>query len=279
MPERRPRFRLVLFSLVVLLGTGACSGPTTLQSRSGPSAPAVDGALDEWGGSLTYVEGESVRMSAEPTDSLLYVAVSIQDRRLIQSIAKNGLIVWVDPTGKKQRTYGIQYPLGIQRQRAVQNAQRPSAGRQESSRPKRGIDQVSLTELEIIRHDSTRNRIPAQFSSGLRAKAVLSPGSLIYELAIPVSNAAPSDSETNQQHGLRASLGSPVGVGLEVRESDEETNLLAPDQSVPSVTGRSGQGRRRRGRRRQRRTRQQEAQRAELPTLNVWTRVVSSGTR
>lgn len=285
MLERRPRFRFILFVLVGALVLGACSGPTTLQSRSGMEAPTVNGALDDWGSSLAYIDDESVRMSAEPTDSLLYVAVAIQDRALIRSIATNGLIVWVDPTGGQQRTYGIQYPLGLQRERAAQNPQDGSPpGPDDPAQAEQGLDQVSLTELEIIRHDSTRNRIPAQFSSGLRATAVLNPGSFIYELTIPVGVAETGASEESRKYGLRTSLRSPVGLGLEVRQEDDQPNLLAPDrgQGIPSVTGRSGRrGRRgrggRRGRRGQRdRQTQSEPESEELPTLELWTQVVST---
>jgi len=253
----------------------------TLQSRSGTQPPTVDGALDEWGGSLAYVNDESVRMSAQPTDSLLYVAVAIQDRALIRSVATNGLIVWVDPMGGKQHTYGIQYPLGLQRQRSGQNAPETAApDPNDASQPAQGLDQVSLAELEIIRDDSTRNRIPAQFSSGLRAEAVLGPGSLIYELAIPLAN-TPGRAE---QHRLRTALRSPVGLGLEVRKDDDQRTLLAPqDQGIPSVTGggrkgrRGRRGRRGRGRQRQQGQQQSASQSEELPTLEVWTRVVSEG--
>jgi hypothetical protein len=282
MLDRRLRFRLVLSSFIALLLAGACSGPTTLQSRSGTQEPAVDGALDEWGRSLAYVDDGSVRMSAEPTDSLLYVAVAIQDRALIRSIAANGLIVWVDPTGKQQRTYGIQYPLGLKRQRPGPNPSGAAAsGGNEQSRPALGLDQVSLDQLEIIRHDSTRNRIPAQFSSGLRAKAVLSPGALIYELAIPVADA--QGSADSERYGLRKPLRPPVGLGLQIRSEDDQSNRLAPDQGqgVPSVTGRTGRrgGRGRRGRRGRGGRRGQQPQPApqpkELPTLDLWTEVVS----
>ena len=273
MPDRRPRFALPLTTLLgILFLVGGCGSPSTLQSSAPSTPPTIDGALGEWGGNLTYVDDEPVSMSVMRTDSLLYVALSTQDQSLIRSVAKNGLIVWVDPKGGKQRTYGIQYPLGLRAQRAGQRSPQAS-GAAGASRPTATLDQLALNELDVIRHDSTRVRIPAKFSSGLRAQATIDRGALVYELAIPVNTA--SGTVTGQTHGLRSALGSTIGIGLQTPDPDEERNLQMPDQGVPSVTGRRrGNRRGRRGRQRQR---QRPTQEADLPTLDLWTRVVATG--
>ena len=222
--------------------------------------PAVDGSIEEWG-ELTPVDGPSVSVAAHPTDSLLYVALLVQDRALVRSLAVNGLVVWVDPSGGQRRAYGIQYPLGLRRQRAGQvQAQSPE-------RSAVGLDDVALTELEVVRGDTARQRIPARFSSGLRGKAVLDPSSLIYEVAIPVG-ASPDGARAT--HGLRASLDGPVGLGLEIpepEEDDDETNVNQGG-NIGSVTGRRGRRRRRRQRRRRQRQRQQSG--PQFATLDLW---------
>ena len=222
--------------------------------------PAVDGSIEEWG-ELTPVDGPSVSVAAHPTDSLLYVALLVQDQSLVRSLAVNGLVVWVDPSGGQRRAYGIQYPLGLRRQRAGQvQAQSPE-------RSAVGLDDVALTELEVVRGDTARQRIPARFSSGLRGKAVLDPSSLIYEVAIPVG-ASPDGARAT--HGLRASLDGPVGLGLEIpepEEDDDETNVNQGG-NIGSVTGRRGRRRRRRQRRRRQRQRQQSG--PQFATLDLW---------
>jgi hypothetical protein len=242
-------------------------------------SPVVDGALSEWGGSLTYLDDEPVAMSVVPTDSLLYVALATQDRELIRSVTKRGLVVWVDPAGGEARTYGVQYPLGLRAQRAGQTG--PGSPAPGASDPQRGpgaaslLDQLALDELDVIRHDSTRVRIPAQFSAGLRAQATIDPGALVYELAIPLGTTR-GTTDKSQRHGLRASLGSTVSVGLQTPESDQEVDLDVPDQGgAPSVTG--TRGRTRRGRRPPRRRQPRRIQGPELPTLDVWTRVTTTG--
>ncbi len=273
MPQRRPRFAFLLSALFGLLVVGGCGSSATLQSRTMSEAPSVDGALDDWGGTLTYLEDEPVSMSAVSTDSLLYVALSVQDPRLIRTVVTNGLMLWVDPASDQQRTYGIQYPLGLRAQRSEQQSA-PLEDRADD-RSALPIDQVNLSKLDVVWGDSTRRRVPAHFSSGFRAKATLDPGALIYELAIPVRE-APGET-SGRQYGLRTALGQTVDIGLETPEPEEEgadgRNL---GTGVPSVTGRPGGRRGRRGRRRQRRQATSTVQRAEVPHLDLWATVVTA---
>jgi len=270
MIQRRPRFEFLFPALLALALAGGCSSPATIPSRSAPDAPSVDGALGDWGGTLSYVKNKPVSMSAHPTDSLLYVALTIQDRGLIRSIVANGLVVWIDPTGGQQRTYGVQYPLGLRSQRRGTDASDPTTSEDAVS----ALQKVDLSELVILWGDSTRRRIPADFSSGLRARATLDPGSLIYELAIPVAGAPRGTA--GREHGLDVPLGRAVGIGLKTPDpEDEDSGISAPNTGIPSVTGRPGRGRTRRGRGRRRQP-QPQPQREKVPQLDLWTKVVTT---
>lgn len=249
--------RSVLFALVVV-AAGACSGPTALPTTPMSAAPTVDGALDEWSGRLTRVGDRPVSLAVHPTDSLLYVAVHLQDRALVRSTALHGLVVWVDATGDQDRRYGVQYPLGLRRQAA--------RAPQGSGRPSLRLEDVSLTELEVVRGDTSRRRLPARYSSGLRGDATLDAASLICELAIPVGTA---------QHGLSSSLRGRVDIGLETPIPEEDVTAQPREQGIPSVTGRSGQ-QGRRGRQGGRRRQRQKAS-PEPPALDTWASVTVPG--
>lgn len=259
------RLRPCALLLVLIVLMGGCSGPTQLPRQPMEAPPSIDGSIGEWDDRFTQVEDRSVSVAALPTDSLLYVALLVQDRGLVQSVAMNGLIVWVDPSGGQRRSYGVQYPLGIRRQRAGQT--QPGG----SSPSAASFDQVSLTELEVVRGDTSRLRIPARFSSGLRGKATLDPASLIYELAIPVGSSTGSDT-TAERNGLHTSLSSSVGLGLEIPQPEEDVNFSSGGQGMGSVTGRGRRGRR--GHARQRRQRQQSNS-PQLPSLDLWMTVAS----
>jgi hypothetical protein len=275
MSQRRPRFARSLSVLLVLLLAGACGGPTELATSPMPAPPSIDGKLDDWGGRLTYVNDGAVSMGVAPTDSLLYVALSVQDRATIRSIVANGLILWVDPSGTKKRRYGVQYPLGLRNQR---RGGLPAPPPEQTGGPRTTplTERVDLSELDVVRHDSTRRRIPARFSSGLRAEATLGPGAMIYEVAIPVGTPT-AQSSGDREHGLRTALSGPVDLGLETPDpDDEDTALPAQDEGVPSVTGRRGRrGRAQQGgRRRPRRRTSPEDRQSRMRSIDLWTRVV-----
>lgn len=242
-----------------------CGGPITVQTRPLPEAPSIDASLSDWDGTLTPVKERSVSMGALPTDSLLYVALLIQDRDLIRTVAERGLIVWVDPAGKQQHTYGIRYPYGIQAQRSRQGTPDASPPSAQAS----ALDDVLSSDVGILRNDTLRQRMPPRFSSGLRLKASLDSRSLIYEVAIPVGR-----SSEGAEMGLQAPLAGTVGIGLLTPNADEEPALSDPSRGIPSVTDPGRRGRSPRGRRRrQRRSPQVQDNR---PTLDLWTRIVSS---
>lgn len=266
--------------LMVLVGVvGACSGPTTLQSHSLSQAPEVDGTLSEWGGALTRVGDRSVSMSVAPTDSLLYLAIVIPDRDLIRSVAEKGLIVWIDPAGEERHTYGVRYPLGRRAERAGPEQGTGTSGPgapQEAS----GLENLFPSDLAVIRNDTVRYRMPAGLSSALKVQATLDTGSLIYEMAVPISPSRAAATGDRREHGLHSRLNRTVAVGLQTPDSDDSDLVRPSSQGMPSVTG-QGSGQRtprgqRRGRQRQQ-NQQPAAPTPERPTLDLWTRISLSG--
>jgi len=266
---------LVLTVLLGALFTGACSGPPTLRTQSLSQAPTIDGVLSDWGGTLTRVEDHSVSMNAVPTDSTLYLALLIRDGALIRSVAEQGLVVWVDPSGRQKHTYGVRYPLGLRAQRAERAA---GSSASDASQRSLALDDLFPSDLAIIRNDTVRHRMPAGLSADLQAQASLDTGSLIYEVAIPISPSASGVGTDGRQHGLRTPLENVVAVGLETPNPDDDSELLRQSQGIPSVTGRGRRGRSPRGRRQRGGRRGQQAssspQAPDRPSLDFWTRVV-----
>lgn len=261
-------FLAMLFSFLIV---GACSSPPTLQTQSLSQAPTIDGKISEWGGALSRIGDHSVSMGAAPTDSLLYVAVVISDRALIRSVAEKGLVMWVDPTGKDQHTYGVQYPIALSAQRAAQKtAEASSPGASGGSST---LGQLFPSDLTIIRNDTIRHRMPSRFSSALQARATLNTGSLIYEIAIPVNPSTADPSTDDWKHGLHTPLGQTLAIGLETPDSGEGSELIGRAQGIPSVTGQGGRRRSPRGRPRSRQPPPNSSS-LERPTLDLWTRIV-----
>lgn len=264
-------FGLVLIVLVGGLFAAGCSSPETLRTHSLSQAPSIDGALSDWDGRLTRLGDSPVSMSVAPTDTVLYVALLIPDRDLIRSVAKNGLVVWVDPSGQQTHTYGVQYPLGLSAQRPEQKEPSASAGPGGAST----LEQLFPSDLALIRNDTVRHRMPAGLSSSVRVQATLNTGSLIYELAVPVPPSAAEAENDPDYKGLTVPLGQELAVGLKTFDAEERSNLLNRSPGVPSVTGRRGGRRSPRGRRRGRRQRSPPASPSpDLPKLDLWTRIL-----
>lgn len=262
-----PSRLVALLVPLVLLVASACSSPSTLTRHTLSQPPTIDGTVDEWAGSLAYVNDEPVSLSVAPTDSMVYVAVAVQDRNLIRSIVVNGLMVWLDPTAQEQRSYGIHYPMGLRTQQRDDRAA-PTGSPQEDP-PSMG--DLSLSELDVVRHTAHR-RVPARHTSGLRAQATLSEGSLIYELAVPVQHASSAPSAS---YGLRRAISGPLGIGLSTPEPDDDTvDQPPPSTGIPSVTG--GQRRGRSPRRGRQPPRPSLPEKSKMPTLDVWTNVVTA---
>lgn len=265
-------------ALMVLAGVfvlGACSGPQTFQAQSLSQPPSIDGELSEWGGTLTRAEDSPVTMSVAPTDSMLYMAVLIPDQDLIRAVAKNGLLVWVDPSDTQAHTYGVQYPLAL---RSAQRSAATSAGPEGAA----SLDDLFPSDLAIIRNDTVRHRMPAGLSSALRVQGTLSTGSLIYEIAIPVSHSTSEGATDAQEHGILEPMGPAVAIGIETPDPEEDADRFEQSPGIPSVTGQGGRrGRSPRGRRGRRgrqggQQRQQPSPTPDTPRLDLWTRVVTA---
>lgn len=255
----------------LLLWTG-CSSPSTLRTHSLSASPSIDGALSEWGGALTRVGDRSVSMSVAPTDSLLYVAFVISDQELIRSVAENGLVLWVDPSGSQQHTYGVRYPLGLRAQRAERTTDDPASNESPGTS---ALDQLFPSDLAIIRTDTVRHRMPVGLSSALHVQATLDTGSLIYEIAIPVRASASQSSDDEWQHGLHSALSGTLNIGLETPDPEDDSELFDQSRGVPSVTGGGRRGRSPQGRQRTQR-RSPASQSPDRPVLDLWTKVVLS---
>jgi hypothetical protein len=242
--EKSSLFRYALFTvmhnrllglalLLGLLGMGACSSPPALQKTTLTQPPSVDGALNEWGGGLSSVD-EGVSMSAAPTDSLLYVAAVVSDPALIRAVARHGLILWVDPTGARASTYGLQYPIGLA-------AQRPARGRRDASAapdarsPGSRLDQLLPSDVAVIRNDTIRHRRPSRLVSALKARVTLDPGVLVYEVGIPLQGTAQNPEAAT--YGLRTPLTGPLALGLQTPNASGIDLQGATPSGIPSVTG------------------------------------------
>jgi len=72
----------------------------------------VDGKVDDWHGAKYYLEDLYISAGLINDDQYLYVTMIAEDPMIRTQIMRQGLVVWLDPKGKKEKTFGIKFPLG-----------------------------------------------------------------------------------------------------------------------------------------------------------------------
>jgi len=108
--RNNPVFPAFLLSLAYLLLSG-CATPRLVGNQLDHPV-TIDGDLGEWQSTLQEFPDQKVWMAASDDGEFLYLAIRIWDRGYVKPISKNGLVVWLDPTGQKHKDLGVKFPIG-----------------------------------------------------------------------------------------------------------------------------------------------------------------------
>ena len=179
----------------------------------------IDGDSGEWTQDLVYNEDNNISFGIRNDAEALYMCLVTSDRELVRKIVGNGLIIWLDSDGGKDRSFGIKYPVGMIGRGA---SAREFMGAKRDPNNRLNDDQFDLlfeqqfTELQVLAQKGKEKNMYALKEAkekGLEVKASMKNGILIYEAKTPF----------NFDGGIAAiSLDSsnPVGVGLETPNID-----------------------------------------------------------
>ena len=185
---------------------------------------AVDGKDGDWLGLTQYAIGESdvTTVGLLNDEHNLYLLLRTHDRALLSQVMRGGFTVWFDPYGQKKKTFGVHFPIG--RRETGPPSWMRGEGKPEGRRmepPKAPPEELpklleeSLTQVELIgpdKDDRCTLAVAAADSQGVKVKADLSGGLLIYELQVPLRQSA--------QHSYAIALpasdaGQKISVGFE----------------------------------------------------------------
>ncbi|GEM_PF-6481459 len=103
-------FPAFLLSLTSFLLSGCATPRLAVDLLDHPVT--IDGDLGEWQSSLQEFPEQKVWISASDDGEFLYLALRVWDRGYVRPISKDGLVVWLDPTGKKNKDLGVMFPVG-----------------------------------------------------------------------------------------------------------------------------------------------------------------------
>jgi hypothetical protein len=191
---------------LVFIGLLGCSSGLKLTSDWRSGEIQIDGNDAEWQRGLYYDEESEMLYSLRNDDESLYLLLKTQNRSTQAQILHGGFTVWFDPSGGKDRTFGLHYPLPrehIPLSATEENFENPAVD---------GVDQIPL-ELEILGTQSDNvQRMPIFDVPGLSIKTARTRGALVYELQIPLKKS------TLHPYAIDVIPGERIGVGLTTEE-------------------------------------------------------------
>jgi hypothetical protein len=167
----------------------------------------IDGYDTEWHGSLLSLEKGKMALGICNDKEYLYICSVVSDREIKRQTMRLGLTVWFDADGGADKSFGINFPIGMQGERLPMIERRESGG----SFDEEQLFQQMTGEMEIIGPEKDeRFKTLAPGTNGIEARLSHSDGRLVYELKIPLA--------INAQHSyaIKTYTGKEIGIGLEV---------------------------------------------------------------
>ena len=219
-------------ALVICTVAGGCASTVHLPSSRLDQPVTIDAQLSEWGGKLEGMSRNAFMAGIQNDDEYLYVSLSSRDPRTIGSIMRNGLIVWIDPTGEQNETLGVRFPLGF----ASEEARDPNLG--EGPAANRVRMERSTSQVAIIGADGQTVLRAKDSVPGLSVAIEADQGVLTYEMQIPLAPAEGVLYAIGVEPGQDIGVGfvTPDAQGMNVAQLPGSGGL--PGGRMPSAEGR-----------------------------------------
>ena len=166
-------------------------------------------------------------MGAINDDRFLYLTIMATDQLRRRQFATEGLIVWLDGSGKKQQSFGILIP----------GSRLPGPRPPARSAPQQAVADIPapvVTYFELLgpKRDD-RRRIAISADSPITVAAGSREGTLVYELRIPLARAP------DRPDAIGTEPGRTIGFGLETPKVERPAG---PEGGPDSAGGRRGGG-------------------------------------
>ncbi len=169
----------------------------------------IDGRSDDWVGSLTFVDKQNISLGATNDTDFLYICLAAEDQAVISRILRQGMILWFDPEGGKEKTFGIKYPVGRQRMQPGEGEMMRPENEADLQKMRRAMMAIS-NELEILQDSRVPIRTSIDKLKGIKISLKRSTGLIVYELKVPLQK------NPDLPFAIGAEEGSEIGIGIEV---------------------------------------------------------------
>jgi hypothetical protein len=246
---------LVLAVVVCAIAVAVAAETLRIESVWSTEAPAVDGKLTEWAAPLVTLGSTPLALGVRNDGQFLYVALASSDQATRMMLGAAGFTVWMDPSGKNKKSFGITVPpvmTGAPGMRGrgpggappEQSGQPPdwqgtppqgrggppqgqpeASGQQGQPKPAEGGPGGpagpavgAITSIEVLgasKEDKRRLELAYARTIGIDVAARMAEGVLVYELRVPLPV-----SEA-QPYGVKSAPGATIGLGIESSQPPE----------------------------------------------------------
>ena len=238
----------------------------------------IDGDETDWGETRLYLEEIQGSLGIVNDSKHLYLVLGLTDPDLQRLIFARGFTIWLDPKGKKNRTFGIRFPLGLPEEgiRPVErNPMTPPRDRFIGGKQLETMFDRSTgrREFELIGpNPHQKRRLSLESGDPVQLAVAFTNYRLVYEAKIPLS-------EVYGRNGDQSKPSQTLGLGFETGKFDfaarrEQMQGRRGGRGMGGGFGGGGSGRgpfagggRRNG------NREGIAQGSRLGPLELWTRV------
>lgn len=231
------RFSLMLLcaaiSLLALTFFG-CSSSLEMSSRWTNQELQITGDQSHWKDATIDIVGPDVSVGVRNDNTNLYVCLITSNRATQLQILGLGCITWFDTEGKKDKTFGIGFPVsGL-----LQGRRFPA--RENPEELQRLID-AAQRQLEIRGPgEGERHRLSERDVPGVEVHLGFADGTLTYELKVPLQKSK------EHPYAVQADLTKPLSVCFETGDLAEamkgQPAVSSPSQSAGGSRGRGGRG-------------------------------------
>lgn len=221
--------------IIFVLGMFTSCNNSYINSQLPENLPVIDGKLEEWTGKIIIPENQTFGFGVLNDDSNLYISMKTYDKAVIMKVL-NGLTVWIDEKGKKNQTFGIKYPLKIDKtgtQEMMDDGGKKRGSSEESEGQQEIMIQNRLSQQDgiiIVKNDIEQISDTDNGEDGIQVKMVYENDELFYEMKIP--RAEFSLNETDK-----------ISIGIETDEMEKSDKSGVRGQGGgKSGGGKSGGG-------------------------------------
>jgi hypothetical protein len=227
---------LSVLLLCAFFNTG-CSPSLELESQWCDREIIIDGKSKDWLGALYYFEDENVSAGFLNDEDRLYLCMIAESQILRAQVMMQGLTVWFDPEGGRNKAFGIRFPIitGEMRDRITGMRLREEGQDREFTQEHL---KESLTDIEILGPGKdSQSRMKIKDAGGIEVQLEASSGMMVYELKVPLHR------DELRPYALSAMPGDNVGIGLEIPKPDRSAMQKGMGSRSPGGTGIPGGGR------------------------------------